>query len=93
EGGQSNGVDWLLRTHRELIEADFVLNPDSGGLLMQDGRPVVMTVEATEKVYADFQLTVTNPGGHSSLPKPDNAIYHLADALARLSRAPFPFEL
>lgn len=93
EGGQSNGVDWLIRNHRDLIEADFVLNPDSGGLLMQDGRPLIMTVEATEKVYADFQLTVTNAGGHSSLPKPDNAIYHLADALGRLSRAPFPFEL
>ncbi len=50
-------------------------------------------VEASEKLYADFQLTVTNPGGHSSLPVPDNAIYHLADALARLEHTPFPFEL
>jgi acetylornithine deacetylase/succinyl-diaminopimelate desuccinylase-like protein len=50
-------------------------------------------VGAAEKLYADFQLTVTNPGGHSSLPVPDNAIYHLADALARLERSPWPFEL
>ena len=50
-------------------------------------------VEASEKQYADFELTVANPGGHSSLPMPDNAIYHLADALGRLERTPFPVEL
>jgi acetylornithine deacetylase/succinyl-diaminopimelate desuccinylase-like protein len=52
-----------------------------------------MEFEATEKLYADFQVVATNPGGHSSLPKPDNAIYHVADALARLERSPFPAEL
>jgi acetylornithine deacetylase/succinyl-diaminopimelate desuccinylase-like protein len=57
------------------------------------GKPTSVEVAATEKVYADFQLTVTNPGGHSSLPVPDNAIYHLADALGRLEHSPFPFEL
>ena len=56
-------------------------------------KPLNVDVEASEKLYADFQLTVTNPGGHSSLPVPDNAIYHMADALARLERSPFPFEL
>jgi acetylornithine deacetylase/succinyl-diaminopimelate desuccinylase-like protein len=53
----------------------------------------MMTVDATEKLYADFQLSVTNPGGHSSLPRPDNAIYALADGLARLQNFQFPFEL
>jgi acetylornithine deacetylase/succinyl-diaminopimelate desuccinylase-like protein len=52
-----------------------------------------MMVDASEKLYSDYQLTVTNPGGHSSLPRPDNAIYHLADGLARLERYQFPFEL
>jgi len=93
EGGKSNGVDWLLRNHRELIDAAFVLNADSGGLTTMQGKPVNLDLEASEKQYADFELTSLNPGGHSSLPTPDNAIYHLADALARLERTPFPVEL
>src|SRR5580692_2809119 len=93
EGGSFNGVDWLLKNHRDLIEAGFVLNADAGGILTEKGKPIDVEVEATEKLYADFQLTVKNPGGHSSLPVPDNAIYHIADALGRLERAPFPFEL
>jgi len=93
EGGQSNGVDWLLKNHRELVDAGFVLNADAGGLNTEKGKPVNIGVEATEKLYADYQLTVTNPGGHSSLPKKDNAIYHLADALGRLEMYQFPFEL
>lgn len=93
EGGKFNGVDWLLKNHRDLIDADFVLNADSGGVTTVHGKPVNIDVEACEKVYADFELTVTNPGGHSSLPIPDNAIYHLAGALTRLEHKPFPFEL
>jgi acetylornithine deacetylase/succinyl-diaminopimelate desuccinylase-like protein len=93
EGGKSNGVDWLLRTHRELIDAEFALNPDSGGVVTDHGKPVTVEFEATEKLYADFSVLATNPGGHSSLPKPDNAIYHVVDALAVLQRSPFPFEL
>src|SRR6266576_3097197 len=88
EGGKSNGVDWLLKNHRDLIDAEIVLNHDGGGILSDHGKPVMMTVDATEKLYADFQVSVTNPGGHSSLPRPDNAIYSLADAVARLSRDP-----
>jgi acetylornithine deacetylase/succinyl-diaminopimelate desuccinylase-like protein len=57
------------------------------------GKPVNVDLEASEKQYADFELTALNPGGHSSLPTPDNAIYHLANALSRLERAPFPIEL
>ena len=93
EGGKSNGVDWLLRNHRDLIDAEFVLNPDSGGVSMDHGKPLAVEFEATEKLYADFQVLATNPGGHSSLPKPDNAIYHVADALGVLEKSPFPFEL
>jgi acetylornithine deacetylase/succinyl-diaminopimelate desuccinylase-like protein len=93
EGGRSNGVDWLLRNHRDLVDAAFALNPDSGGVTTEHGKPVDVDIEATEKIYADFQLTATNPGGHSSLPVPDNAIYHIADALSRLEHSPFPFEL
>jgi acetylornithine deacetylase/succinyl-diaminopimelate desuccinylase-like protein len=93
EGGASNGVDWLLKNHRDLIDAEFVFNHDGGGILSDHGKPVMMSVDATEKLYADFQLSVTNPGGHSSLPTPDNAIYHLADGLGRLEHYQFPFEL
>jgi acetylornithine deacetylase/succinyl-diaminopimelate desuccinylase-like protein len=93
EGGHSNGVDWLLKNHRELVDAEFVLNPDAGGVSTDHGKPLAVEIEATEKLYADFQLLATNPGGHSSLPKPDNAIYHVADALGKLERTPFPFEL
>jgi acetylornithine deacetylase/succinyl-diaminopimelate desuccinylase-like protein len=93
EGGDSNGVDWLLRNHRDLIDAEYVLNADGGGVYTQNGKAVMMAVDASEKVYADYQLEVKNPGGHSSLPVPDNAIYHLTDGLARLERYRFPFEL
>ena len=93
EGGTFNGVDWLLRNHRDLIDAEYVLNPDAGGVTTEKGKPLDVEVEATEKLYADFQLTATNPGGHSSLPTPDNAIYEIADALVKLEKAPFPFEL
>ena len=93
EGGKSNGVDWLLKNHRDRIAAEFVLNADSGGVTTVKGKAVNVDVEASEKLYADFQVSATNPGGHSSLPVPDNAIYHIAAALGRLERTPFPFEL
>jgi acetylornithine deacetylase/succinyl-diaminopimelate desuccinylase-like protein len=93
EGGNSNGVDWLLKNHRDLIDAEIVFNHDGGGILSDHGKPVMMTVDATEKLYADFQVSVTNPGGHSSLPRADNAIYSLTDALRRLEHYQFPFEL
>ncbi len=93
EGGTSNGVDWLLKNHRELIDAEFVLNHDGGGVLMEHGKPIFMDVNATEKLYGDFVLTATNPGGHSSLPKPENAIYQLSAALMKIAQYQFPFEL
>jgi len=93
EGGKSNGVEWLLKNHRELIDAEFVLNHDGGEVQMDNGKPLAFIVDATEKLYSDYQLVVTNPGGHSSLPRPDNAIYELAHALTNLEHYKFPFEL
>ena len=93
EGGTSNGVDWLIKNHRDLVEAEFVLNSDGGGVDTDNGKPIVISLNASEKLYADFELTVLNAGGHSSLPVPDNAIYHLADALVRLEHFQFPLEL
>ena len=93
EGGTSNGVDWLLKNHRDLVDADFALNPDSGGVTTLKGKALAVEVSSAEKLYADFELKATNPGGHSSLPVPDNAIYHVADALGRIERSVFPFEL
>jgi len=93
EGGRFNGADWLLREHRDLVDVAYVINPDSGGVELENGRPVVAEVEATEKLYADYRVTATNRGGHSSLPRSDNAIYELAAALDRLGAYSFPFEL
>jgi len=93
ESGGENGVEWLLTHRRELVDAVFAINPDAGGLVTENAKPVEMDLEATEKVYADFQVSATNPGGHSSRPVPNNAIYAVADALGRLERTPFPAEL
>jgi len=92
EGGPHNGVQWLLENHRELIDAEYALNEGGGGAL-KDGRHIANGVQASEKVYQSFTLEVTNPGGHSSLPLKDNAIYHLADALIRIRNHDFPVSL
>ncbi len=91
EGGDANGVKWLLEKHRELVDAAYCLNTDSGDfLLSRAGRPLAATVQMAEKWYVDWKLEVINPGGHSSQPRPDNAIYQLASALARLQKLQFP---
>jgi acetylornithine deacetylase/succinyl-diaminopimelate desuccinylase-like protein len=92
EGGDANGVDFLLDHHRGLIDAAYALNEGGGGSL-RDGKPFLNSVQAAEKVYADFTLTARNRGGHSSVPRPDNAIYELVDALARVARHQFPVQL
>ena len=92
EGGDHNGVAWLLANHRELIDAEFALNEGGGGYL-QDGRHISNNVQASEKVYQSFRLQVINPGGHSSLPVKENAIYRLADALGRIRDYDFPVKL
>jgi len=93
EGGKFNGAQWLVEQHRELVDAAFVINPDAGGVELDHGRAVVAAVEATEKVYSDFQVKAVNRGGHSSLPRPDNAIYELTAALNKLAAYTFPFEM
>jgi len=93
EGGSSNGVDWLLKNHKDLIDAEFVINHDGYSVVSEHGKPLYYELDGTEKVYGDYQLLVTNPGGHSSLPVPDNAIYALADGLGRIEKFEFPFEL
>lgn len=93
EGGTANGVDWLLKNRRDLVDAEFVLNHDGGGVTLENGRAVQVDLTASEKGYADFDLMVTNPGGHSSAPPAQNAIYSLARALDRVSEHVFAFEL
>jgi acetylornithine deacetylase/succinyl-diaminopimelate desuccinylase-like protein len=93
EGGKFNGADWLVTEHRDLVDAAFVINPDSGGVELDRGRAVVADVEATEKVYSDYQVTTTDRGGHSSIPRPDNAIYELTTGLNKLAVYQFPFEM
>jgi acetylornithine deacetylase/succinyl-diaminopimelate desuccinylase-like protein len=93
EGGKFNGANWLVTQHRDLVDAAYVINPDSGGVELDHGRAVVADVEATEKVYSDFQVTAVNAGGHSSRPRPDNAIYELMAAVNKLAAYTFPFEM
>jgi acetylornithine deacetylase/succinyl-diaminopimelate desuccinylase-like protein len=93
EGGKFNGVDWLIKNHRDLIDAEFILNPDAGDFESDKGKKVLVGIQAAEKLYQDYDVKVTNPGGHSSLPGKENAIYELADALMRLEHYQFPFEL
>jgi acetylornithine deacetylase/succinyl-diaminopimelate desuccinylase-like protein len=93
EGGCCNGVAWLLASHRPLIDAEFALNADDYSVILEHGRPTYFRLDASEKVYADFELTVTSPGGHSSEPVPGNAIYTLTRGLDRLAAFEFPFEL
>jgi acetylornithine deacetylase/succinyl-diaminopimelate desuccinylase-like protein len=93
EGGNFNGVDWLVKNHREWIDAEYCINLDGGEFERNGNQRVLTAIQASEKVYADFQLESLNPGGHSSLPSPDNAIYHLANALAKIQAYSFPVEV
>ena len=93
EGGKFNGVDWLIKNHRDLIDAEFILNPDAGDFELDKGKKLLVGIQAAEKLYQDYDIKVTNPGGHSSLPGKENAIYELAEALTRLEHYQFPFEL
>jgi acetylornithine deacetylase/succinyl-diaminopimelate desuccinylase-like protein len=90
--GAFNGAGWLATHERPLIDAAFALNEGGGGQLDASGHRLLMSVEAAEKTPQDYDLTVTNPGGHSSRPVKDNAIYHLAAGLMRMSAYDFPVQ-
>ena len=93
EGGNANGVSWLLRNRRDLIDVEYCINPDGGSGELKHGKPVMMEFQTAEKTYLAFQLEVTNKGGHGSLPTKDNAIYRLAAGLGRLAAYDFPIQL
>jgi acetylornithine deacetylase/succinyl-diaminopimelate desuccinylase-like protein len=86
------GIQWLLKNHRDLIDAEFALN-EGGGVVLKNGKPIRNSVQTSEKVFLNYQLDVKNKGGHSSVPVKDNAIYHLAEGLVRLSKFSFPAKL
>ncbi len=92
EGGDANGASFLVADHRPLIDAAYAINEGGGGTLVGN-TPLFHTVQATEKVYVDFTMSAANTGGHSSVPRPDNAIYQLSQALLNISRFQFPVEL
>lgn len=90
ETGADNGVQWLIKNHKDLIDAAYTINGDSGDPVERNGKLVARVVQASEKVFHNVQLEARNPGGHSSLPRPDNAIYQLSAALDRLGKFKFP---
>jgi acetylornithine deacetylase/succinyl-diaminopimelate desuccinylase-like protein len=92
-GGERNGVDWLLSEHRDLVDADLVINPDGGEAGMKGGRRLYIGVQTSEKMSMAFEAEVTDKGGHSSRPTADNPIYRLSEGLARLSKFRFPAHL
>ena len=94
-GGDFSGIDWLLKSHRDLIDADLVMNPDGGGgeAGMQRGRKLYVSVQTSEKVFVTYQMEATDKGGHSSMPTPDNPIYRLSRALNKISDHEFPTDL
>jgi acetylornithine deacetylase/succinyl-diaminopimelate desuccinylase-like protein len=93
EGGTNNGVNWLLTNSRDLIDAEFGINPDGGGGSLKDGKHMAMEIQTSEKIYASFDVTARNKGGHSSLPVKNNAIYELSAGLIRISHFDFPVRL
>jgi acetylornithine deacetylase/succinyl-diaminopimelate desuccinylase-like protein len=85
-----NGASYLASHERDLIDAAFALNEGGGGRLDAAGKPLALTIQAAEKFPQNYQLEVTNIGGHSSRPVPNNAIYHLAFGLTKISAYQFP---
>jgi acetylornithine deacetylase/succinyl-diaminopimelate desuccinylase-like protein len=92
EGGDFNGADFLIKNHRDLVDAEFGINEGGSGQLKK-GQRLLNGVQASEKVFQSFRLETTNRGGHSSQPRKDNAIYQLAAALTRIAAHEFPLDL
>jgi acetylornithine deacetylase/succinyl-diaminopimelate desuccinylase-like protein len=92
-GGDANGVQWLFAKHRDLVESGLVLNVDDEGGEIRDGKRVFIGVETSEKLYATYEFATADRGGHSSLPRPDNAIYEMTAALQKLAAFSFPVRL
>ena len=93
EGGESNGIQWLLKNHQDWIDSEYCINTDAGDFETQKGKRLLLGIETSEKNYIDFALEVKSAGGHSSRPVKDNAIYHLSAGLVRLGAFDFPVEL
>ncbi|HEY7403385.1 MAG TPA: M20/M25/M40 family metallo-hydrolase [Candidatus Angelobacter sp.] len=93
EGGESNGIQWLIKNHRELIDAEYCINTDAGDFETKQGKRLLLGMQTSEKNYVDFRLEVKSNGGHSSRPVKDNAIYHLSQGLSRLAAFDFPVSL
>lgn len=92
-GGDANGPEFLLKNHRELLDASLVVNLDGGGGAYRNGERAYLEIGTSEKTYLTYTAETTSPGGHGSLPGPDNAIYRLSDGLSRLERFRFPVML
>ena len=92
-GADANGVQWLFAAHRDLVDAGLALNTDGDGPVWKNGVPYYVGVETSEKIYATYELEVTNRGGHSSLPRADNAIYQLTAGIQKLAAYRFPLHL
>ena len=91
--GAFNGAEWLAKNKRALIDAQFALNEGGGGRVDKDGKPVALAIQISEKTSQNYTLTATNPGGHSSMPRPDNAIYSVANAVVKVEAYSFPVKL
>ncbi len=89
-GGDADGVQYLFAKHRNLVESGLVLNVDDSGGRIRDGKRVYIGVETSEKLYATYEFSTADRGGHSSLPRPDNAIYQMTAALQKLAAFSFP---
>ena len=91
--GAFNGAEYLAKNQRQLIDAAFAINEGGGGMIDASGKPLYLGIQVGEKLPQNYRLEVTNPGGHSSRPVPDNAIYHLAHALVAVEGYDFPVML
>lgn len=91
--GAFNGIEWLAANKRDLIDAEFALNEGGGGTTDGNGKVIEQAMQVGEKTFATYRLETRNPGGHSSVPRPDNAIYQLAHSLVRIAAYEFPVEM